>query len=229
MFAVWKRKYIVFILFVVMALQITLTFIACINQLSQQTSLVDFTIMLDAGHGGKDAGVTADDGTKESDLNLRYAKMLGEIFVESGYCVKYTRTGSGGLYGLPTKGFKGRDMRERKRIVEQSNANLLISLHMNKYEESYRKGPQVFFQIGEQAGKSLAQNIQQSLNNFTGNTHQALKGDYYMCREMPCLAVIVECGFLSNAEELAYLKEETYCQNLCNAIFNGVMLYLCGT
>ena len=90
----------------------------------------------------------------------------------------------------------------------------------------FRSGPQVFFQSGRQDGKLLAESIQRVFNDFTGNDHQAIAGDYYVCREVDCPSVIVECGFLSNDNEAELLCTDAYREELCGYIFRGVMLYL---
>ena len=213
---------------IVLALQLVLTFVLCLGQLSKDVSLINYTIVIDAGHGGMDNGKVASDGTKESDLNLKYAKTLGKMLTDSGFNVVYTRTNDSGLYGLPTKGFKLRDMQARKKIVQDSGANLVISIHMNQFGgQLSRSGPQVFFQKDYAEGQKLAVAMQQTFNNYTGNKHEAIAGDYYMCREMPCPSVIVECGFFSNPQDLANLQTDDYRNQLCNLIFSGVMNYLC--
>ena len=223
-----KKTGLVVILLIVLALQMVLTFVLCVRQLSKDVSLIDYTIVIDAGHGGMDSGKVATDGTRESDLNLQYAKTLGQMFDQSGFNVVYTRTNEGGLYGLPTKGFKLRDMQARKSIVQKCGANIVISIHMNQFgAQLSRKGPHVFYQKDFDEGQKLANALQQTFNNHTGNNHECIAGDYYMCREMPCPSVIVECGFLSNAQDLARLKTDEYRQTLCNLIFSGVMNYLC--
>ncbi|MBO5866718.1 MAG: N-acetylmuramoyl-L-alanine amidase, partial [Clostridia bacterium] len=80
-----KSTRLVAILLVVLALQAGLTFFLCMRQLSQDVSLIDYTIVVDAGHGGMDGGKVATDGTKESDLNLKYAKTLGKMLTDSGF------------------------------------------------------------------------------------------------------------------------------------------------
>ena len=223
-----KSSRIVVIFLVVLAVEMVLTFFLCLNQLSKDVSLINYTIVIDAGHGGMDSGKVAMDGTKESDLNLKYAKTLGKMFDESGFNVVYTRTTQDGLYGLPTKGFKLRDMQARKKIVQNCSANLVISIHMNQFAgQLSRSGPQVFFQKDGAEGQKLAIALQQTFNAHTGNNHEAIAGDYYMCREMPCPSVIVECGFFSNADDLSNLKTDSYRETLCNLIFSGVMNYLC--
>ncbi len=226
MFIVLKRKNVTLALLVLIVIQLALTIFLCVRNFStKDTSLIDFTVVIDAGHGGIDGGVVAN-GVKESDLNLEYAKTLGEQFERSGFNVVYTRKTSGGLYGLPTNGFKLRDMHKRKEIIESARPNLVLSVHMNKFSQSYRSGPQVFFQEGDEQAQRLAESLQKVFNNFTNNNHEAIDGDFFICRESPCPAVIVECGFLSNAEEAARLQTDEYRNTLCGKVFDGVMLYL---
>ena len=186
---------------------------------------IDFTVVIDAGHGGIDGGVVAN-GVKESDLNLQYSKTLGEYFAQRGFNVVYTRTTTDGLYGLATNGFKMRDMLKRKEIINNAQPNLVLSVHMNRFSQSTRSGPQVFFQEDSELGRQLAGSLQRVFNTFTGNRHEAIAGDFFICRESPATAVIVECGFLSNAEEALRLQTREYREELCSKIFEGVMLYL---
>lgn len=190
------------------------------------TAILDYTIVIDAGHGGIDSGVVSPNGVKESELNLQYSRALGQLFGDSGFCVKYTRTDSGGLYGLPTSGFKMRDMKARQQIIAESGADIVISIHMNKYADSSRSGPQVFFQKDSEQGKLLADNIQLALNDYTGNAHSALSGDFFICRTSAMPSVIVECGFLSNQHEESLLVTDQYRSELVDKIYRGVMLYL---
>lgn len=226
MFIVLKQRQIVAVLLLLIFAQLTLTAFLCVRLFDgKSASIVDFTVVLDAGHGGIDGGVVAN-GIKESDLNLQYTKALGEYFKRGGFNVVYTRKTRDGLYGLATNGFKSRDMQKRKEIIVGAQPNLVISVHMNKFSQSTRSGPQVFFQKGAEQGQKLAESLQKVFNNFTGNNHEAIGGDFYICRESPCTAVIVECGFLSNAKDAAKLKTDEYCQEICSRIFDGVMLYL---
>lgn len=226
MFIVMKQKRIVIVLLLLIAVQLSLTVILCTRFTAHSNvSLMAFTVVIDAGHGGVDGGVVAN-GVKESDLNLEYSKTLGEYFSQRGFNVVYTRKTSDGLYGLPTNGFKMRDMLKRKEIINDAQPNIVISVHMNRFSQLSRSGPQVFFQEDAVSGRQLAESMQRVFNVFTGNRHEAIGGDFFICRESPSTAVIVECGFLSNAEEAARLQTEEYRNTLCAKIFEGVMLYL---
>ncbi len=225
MIVVLKRRRVMLVLIVLVLMQCVLMAVLCAD-IFRPVSLVDLTVVIDAGHGGVDGGVVSSDGVKESDLNLDYAKTLGELFVRCGFNVVYTRKTHDGLYGLATDGFKMRDMKKRKEIILSAMPNFVISIHMNKFGQTSRSGPQVFYQKESEQGLALAQSVQSVFNRFTGNTHEAIGGDFYVCRESPCAAVIVECGFLSNQEESQKLQTKNYREELCSKIFQGIMLYL---
>lgn len=185
-------------------------------------------IVIDAGHGGIDAGVLGiNTSTKESDINLAISKYLRGYFADAGFSVVLTRTTQGGLYGLSTKGFKMRDMKKRKEIIEEHNADMVISIHQNFCPIPSRRGGQVFFDKGSECGKALAESIQNSLNQMKEcvKVNTPLVGDYYMlkCTQNP--SVIVECGFLSNADDEALLTNESYQKSIAYAIFKGAVAY----
>jgi len=188
---------------------------------------IGYTIVIDAGHGGIDAGVVGNrTGIKESDLNLWVAELVFKRLTESGFNAVMTRTTQDGLYGTTEKGFKRRDMEARKKIIVESKPDLVISVHMNFYTSSYRKGPQVFFQKSDSDGQKFAELMQKALNKKTQTNGRFLSGDFYICRESGVPAVIVECGFLSNEQDELLLSKAEYRENLSEAIVEGAMLYL---
>ena len=185
-------------------------------------------IVIDAGHGGIDAGVRGKtSGVKESDVNLAIAYELREYFLDAGFSAVLTRKSQAGLYGVPTKGFKRRDMQSRRDVIISSGADMVISVHQNVYSDSSRRGAQVFFDNDSESGKKLAVCIQNSLNSMENATRAVspLVGDYYMlkCTESP--SVIVECGFLSNQADEELLVTEQYRKEIAYAIFAGAVSY----
>ena len=187
-------------------------------------------VVIDAGHGGIDHGVVGDSGFLESDFNLMMSRELKEFLEGANFKVVMTRETSDGLYGDSIENFKRRDMAARKEIIRKANPDFVISIHANKFPGDSRRGAQVFYDGLSGEGKSLAQSIQSGLNylndKYTGKTYSALSGDYYMlkCTQNP--SVIVECGFLSNDEDEALLKDAEYRQKLAFAIYSGVVGYL---
>lgn len=186
------------------------------------------TVVIDAGHGGIDAGVLGiTTSVKESDINLSISKYLRGYFVDAGFNVVMTRSTQSGLYGIKSKGFKMRDMKKRKAIIEECNADMVISVHQNFCPIPSRRGGTVFFDKTSDCGKQLAQSIQKSLNGMQECVKQntELAGDYYMlkCTQNP--SVIVECGFLSNADDEKLLISAEYQKALAYAIFKGAVSY----
>ena len=139
-----------------------------------------------------------------------------------------TRTDENGLYGSATGGFKQRDMRRRREIINEAKADMVISVHMNKFSSPSRSGPQVFYDGGSAAGKALADSMQTMLNGFTGNGHSALAGDYYMLKCTSAPSVIVECGFLSNPDDEKKLTDGVYRDSLAEVIVRGALYYMSG-
>ena len=185
-----------------------------------------FTVVLDAGHGGVDPGVAAG-GVRESDINLLLVKELRQLFADAGFRVVLTRKNAGGLYGLPTPGFKRRDMEERRRIIREAAPDLVISVHQNSFPaQPSRSGAQVYYKKGDAAASRLASCIAAPLSRACGGRCAALVGDYYIlnCSAFP--SVIVECGFLSNAAERKKLCSAAYRRTLARAVFGGALAFL---
>ena len=226
---VFRKKSII----IISVLLITLfTFILCFGALSlkpiDDVSVKTIKIVLDAGHGGIDGGVVGvKSGVKESQLNLSVVKKLETYFISSGMKVKLTRNSDAGLYGVATKNLKRKDMEKRRDIINEFQPNIVISIHMNKYSLSTRRGAQVFYKKNDERAKILASSIQKSFNKMPTASRECsiLTGDYYLlnCTEYP--SVIAECGFLSNPEDEALLLSEDYQNELAYSIFKGVIEY----
>jgi len=188
----------------------------------------NFTVVLDAGHGGIDGGVQGvNTRVKESDLNLAVAKRLEKYLTDYGIAVVLTRKDKNGLYGISSKSRKRLDMEKRKEIIEGTNPNAVISIHMNAFPQRSQRGAQVFYDKDSERGKELAQTIQLFLaKNIQHCDRNIMTGDYYIlnCTHKP--AVIVECGFLSNAADEALLITAEYQEKLAYNIFCAVVAFL---
>ena len=185
------------------------------------------TVVIDAGHGGIDAGVRgAATGVKESEINLAVARELRGKFANAGFDCVMTRTTSAGLYGDTSKGFKMRDMQKRRQIIEDCDADMVISVHQNTCPLPSRRGGHVFFDGASACSRELASDIQRRLNDLCGEDNESLTGDYYMLKCTAAPSVIVECGFLSNAEDEKNLCDPDFRKRLAEAIFMGAISYL---
>ncbi|MBO4413007.1 MAG: N-acetylmuramoyl-L-alanine amidase [Clostridia bacterium] len=184
------------------------------------------TIVVDAGHGGMDGGSVGISGSTERVLNLEYAKTLKTYLENYGFNVVMTRTTLDGLYSPDSDNIKKDDMLARKKIIEKSNADLIVSIHMNYFPLESAKGAQVFYNPQSDVSHALADSIQSVFSsNLTLARPNSEVGDYYMlnCTSVP--AVIVECGFISNPEEEALLLTEEYRKKVCYNILCGIVKY----
>lgn len=189
------------------------------------------TIVLDAGHGGRDDGCSGVNGSKESVINLRITKTLKEYLNTLGLNVVLTRYDEHGLYDSNVDNYKLSDMENRLKIINDANADMIISIHQNSYSDSSQKGAQVFFQEDDEVSKNFADRVQNQLIKQLPNARkESIKGDYYLLKESNLPAIIVECGYLTNAEEEKLLTSDSYQQKVAYSIMCGVVSYfdLCG-
>lgn len=190
------------------------------------------TVVIDAGHGGVDGGVTGrQTGVKESDLNLAVAKVLKQQLEEANINVVLTRSTKNALYETVIGSFKRKDFERRKEIIEKAVPDAVISIHMNFYRSASRRGSQVFFNSANPSSRALGEFVQDSLNTsinrpYANRDFAALAGDYYIINCTDYASIIVECGFLSNPQDEALLIDEEYRTTLSYHIMSGILSYL---
>ncbi len=185
--------------------------------------LDNFTIAIDAGHGGWDPGKTGKNGLNEKDINLDIAQKTAAFLEEAGADVYITRTSDSALGES-----KRSDMKKRIDIIENSKADIMISIHQNSYPSEKAKGAQVFYFRKSEKGHILADCIQKSLIQCLDekNTRTAKENNnYYVLKNTDIPSVIIECGFLSNPEEERLLNTEEYRLKTAWAIFDGILTY----
>lgn len=190
-----------------------------------------YTIVVDAGHGGRDDGCQGENGTKESEINLKIAKTL-KVYLESlGIKVVLTRSDGNGLYDANATNFKASDMAKRIEIINKCKPNMVISIHCNSFKDKTQKGAQAFYQENNQSSKDFALAMQQQLNNqLEDNKKSANSGDFFILKECNLPAVLIECGYLSNPQEEKNLNSIKYQNKVAYAIMCGIVSYfnLCG-
>ncbi len=187
-------------------------------------------IVLDAGHGGIDVGVTGvTTGKRESDINLQIVFALQKELKESGFSVALTRRTEEGLYGTTAKGFKKRDMQKRKEIIEEEKPTLVLSVHQNFYSTQKERGAQVFYGENTPKSKTLALRLQEKLNGLYEKegvkNRKCMRGEYFMLQCYTAPAVIIECGFLSSPLDEALLTDSAWQKALAKSICAGIMAF----
>ncbi len=186
-------------------------------------------VVLDSGHGGSDPGKVGVNKILEKDINLSIAKKL-KVYLESeGIKIIMIREEDKGLYEEGSSNKKAQDMKNRCKLIEESEADLTVSIHQNSYHEEYVKGAQVFYFSHSQDGKELAEYIQEALVKGVDPSNKRMaKGNdsYYLLKNTKKPTVIVECGFLSNWEEAQLLALDDYQDKLAWNIHLGIMKYI---
>lgn len=186
-----------------------------------------YTIVIDAGHGGRDGGtVGKTTGITESELNLQYAYCLKKLCEEFGIGVILTRNDMNGLYDENASNKKKSEMEKRKDIINNSGADLMISLHMNAFPLSSSEGAQVFYAKGSESGFNLAKSVQEAIcQSFENARDYVSVGDYFVLNYSSIPAVLVECGFLSNPSEERNLQDEEYRERFCYCLLMGILSF----
>lgn len=198
-------------------------------------SSAEATLVIDAGHGGEDGGAVAPDGILESELNLDIALRLDALARFWGVETRLTRSSAGIEYpasALTLAAKKKADQDARLEIIRSTPGAVLLSIHQNNYPASAPNGIQVFF--GPVHGsEALASILQRELTEYlcpnNRRTAEAIDKDIYLMRRSDCPAVLVECGFLSNPEELTRLETDSYRMQLASVMLAAFLEYIRGT
>lgn len=187
--------------------------------------LKDKCIVIDAGHGGADPGAIGPSGVQEDDLNLKVATFLQDALENQGAEVIMTRSDENAIAAT-----KDADMEERRRIIEVSGSDIVISVHMNNFtEDPSVSGPLVLYMTGSVQGEKLADRIIGSIDNVISTDGKTrAEGDLFILKSgnQPC--VLVECGYLSNASEEGSLQREEYQKKIADAICEGAAAFFGG-
>ena len=187
------------------------------------------TFVLDAGHGGEDAGAVASDGTLEKDLNLKITKMLASLLELNGCNVKLTRDEDTLLYDYygDLDDYTGQkkiyDLKNRLKIAEERENSIYVGIHMNNFSSSKYSGLQVYYSKNNSVSYEIASFIRSSNRLYLQKDNsREIKGatsSIYILDKITIPAVLVECGFLSNSNELALLKSENYQKKMSIMLF----------
>jgi N-acetylmuramoyl-L-alanine amidase len=224
------------------------------GSLVEQLGLKVRTIMIDAGHGGKDPGAVAN-SLQEKKINLRMAKILGGMLKEKGFEVHYTRSGDTFI-----------PLEERTAMANGKNADLFISIHCNAHKDKSVRGLEVYYlnlatdaqavrvaarengvsakkisdmqfilsdlmlnsKINEsrQMAALVEQEALRAMRPRYGLSSHGSKGAFfYVLTGARMPSILVELGYLTNAAEAAKLNKDEYLQAMARGLTSGVLAY----
>ncbi len=190
------------------------------------------TVIIDAGHGGFDGGCLGNDGTLEKDINLEISIKLNVLLKSLGFntvMIRETDTAVNTKDGT-IREKKVSDIKYRHSVMERYPNSIYLCIHQNQYPSSSISGAQVFYSPNDEESKFLAENIQKSIaDKIQKNNKRKVKKctkDVYLIHNATTSAVLIECGFLSNQNELSKLKTYEYQQQICFSIAIGLFTFI---
>lgn len=212
----------------IFALIFLLAFICFFNFVRAENNhllLLSKVIYLDAGHGGADSGAFYKN-VKESDLNLKITKKVMNLLKEEGAIVYLTRYGDYDLSVGNAWNRKRSDLSRRANIINTSNCDLYLSIHLNAEDSGTLHGAEVYYDTINPENKKIAEIFQNEFKkHLNSNREYKENSTKYLQRRVSRPGVLLEVGFLSNASERSLLTNDTYQNKVADAIRQGVNQY----
>ena len=215
-------RYKITVLFILLISICTFNFVeAGTNELP----LLGKVIYLDPGHGGLDPGAMYKN-IKEKNINLKISKNLENRLTKLGAIVYLTRYDDYDLSVNNTINRKRSDLSRRGNIINKSDCDLFLSIHLNAENTGIWKGAQTFYNTNNKENKKIAELLQQQFKEDLNSKRKAKnKNDLYLQKRINRPGVLIEVGFLSNASERYLLKQEKYQDKVTLSIANALLKY----
>ncbi len=194
------------------------------NKIGTSIIIPQFTVMIDAGHGGHDVGTQSISKPRyqEKSLNLVTAKFVRDFLQQSGYRVIMTREDDTFV-----------SLENRAKIANEINPSVFVSIHYNSAPSSDVSGIEIFFYQSKEnkeriyKSRKLAQIVLKNIISETDAKSRGVKhGNYLVIRQTKMPAILVEGGFVTNENELEKLKDPIYIKRLAWGITRGIEEYL---
>ena len=197
-----------------------------VNAEYRDLPLLGKTFYLDAGHGGIDVGAISGK-IYEKDLNLKLVKILASKLEEKGALVYLTRNGDYDIANKNVANRKRSDLTKRARLINNSNADLYLSIHLNAAVKNKWRGVQVFYTTKNRENEKIAKVISDTIKEKISTVRDIKKDNgYYMYKQIKKPGVLIEAGFISNPSDLYLLKKEWYQNKLMGLIRDGIVRYM---
>lgn len=191
-------------------------------------------IVIDPGHGGIDGGTNIS-GILEKDINLSVSLKLKDLLSKKGATVIMTREIDESLddHVIGNGSRHREDLQARVKIIDESKADMFISIHVNHSKNISKQGPIVFYDTNDQSEKLLADHMQEYLNDISTYKkmeitvkHGATAADYYILKYSTRPGIIVEMGFISNDTDRRLLLDEDHQNQIVEQITKAIIDYL---
>ncbi|MBE6144528.1 MAG: N-acetylmuramoyl-L-alanine amidase CwlD [Firmicutes bacterium] len=212
-------------LFILIMFLVSISIVSFVDAKTNDIILLGKVIYLDPGHGGVDPGAIYKD-LKESDINLEIAKKTQQVLEQNGAIVYLTRYGDYDLAVPNTINRKRSDLSRRGNIINRSNCDLYLSIHLNAETSSTWKGAQMFYSDTNNENEEIAKIFQETFKKHLSTKREYKKKQtLYLSKRVERPGILIEVGFISNPNERYLLKQNSYQQKVANIILEATTNY----
>ena len=198
---------------------------SCFICSAKELPLKNKVIYIDPGHGGNDPGANYKD-IKESELNLKISLKLAKLLEDNGAIVYMTRYDNYNLANINSYNIKRSDLNNRIKLINNSDCDMFLSIHLNAYTSSTWYGAQTFYTNNNENNKKLAMILQDKFKkHLKTNRNIKIINDRYLYNNIYKLGVLLEVGFITNINERNLLIQDNYQYKIANIILEGIIEY----
>lgn len=188
--------------------------------LRKPKELYDKIIVLDAGHGGKDPGaISKDDLTYEKHINLKILLELKELLDKDNIKVYYTRLKDETLF-----------LRPRITLANDLDCDFFISIHCNSSISTRPNGTEILYRdhvnnniYTKDMAKIFSEELSETIPLKNGGLMKMKENDIFILENATIPAIIIETGYLSNDNDLKYLRSDNSYGEIANGIYRGII------
>ena len=195
-----------------------------VNARINELPLLGRIIFVDPGHGGRDPG-TMYGNILEKDIVLEISLKLRDELLKKGAIVYMTREKDIDLSSKWDARKKRGDLYRRILMYKKYDAELYLSIHINQYKNSAWSGIEVLYNSINPENKKIGTILMKNFKTEFGTKRTLKTTNLYMYRNTTVPGVLIECGFLSNANERYLLQQDNYQEKLAKSITNSVVEY----
>ena len=161
----------------------------------------------------------------EKDITLEISKKLRNKLSEKGAIVYMTRETDTDLSSEWDDRKKRGDLYRRILMYKKYHAEMYLSIHINHYRNPSWNGAEVLYNEINPQNKVLGEILMKNFKTELKTKRSLKKTDLYMYKNTTVLGVLIECGFMSNANERYLLQTDEYQEQLAKIITNSVIEY----
>ena len=189
------------------------------------------TLVLDAGHGGIDGGAISDSGLKESDINLQIALKTEALVRFLGIDTVMTRETD--TDNSDNKAYSEHDnLVQRVKLANSTENAVLISIHQNKFPSAVVSGAEVMYSDNDDSkalGLITQDNLVTLLDSSNRRVARPAPKELLLTSSVECPTILVECGFMSNPQEVQKLASNDYQLKLAAILAGSYLQFLNNT